>query len=100
MTLPHYAMPLRIVNGRFATVEDGSGADISQSVGLLVATEPGERLTAPDYGVSSQLFSSSIDPTELLSQIERWEKRAGKVEITATQNGENMKISINARGGT
>jgi phage baseplate assembly protein W len=98
--IPHYAMPLRILNGRFATVDDGSTADVSQSVGLLIATEPGERLSLPAYGVDNALFSTDVNATDIVAQIAKWEKRAGDIGIQVSVDGESVTVNLNATGGS
>lgn len=80
------ALPLQLAtSGTFVTVAQDSPADISQSVGLLLATRPGERRSVPGYGLPDPLFSG-LDPDLVAAVIEEWEDRADPagIELVAT----------------
>lgn len=67
--------------GRLGTHPHDSAADISQSVGLLLATRPGERRSVPDYGLPDPLFAyAGVREAQIRDVVEEWEERA---DITA-----------------
>lgn len=67
--------------GRLATHVHDSEADINQSVGLLLATRPGERRSVPDYGLPDPLFTlAGLRESQVRDVVEEWEERA---DITA-----------------
>lgn len=74
-------LPLEIgPQGRMLSLTPGGPADIGQSVGLLVATRPGERRTVPDYGLEDATFSYvGLREEQIRDAVDEWEPRA---EIT------------------
>lgn len=79
--VPHFALPLRLVGGDFATVEQDTPDEVAQSVQVLLTTPVGSRDEVPDYGVDEMAFqqmtlveASTLD--ELSNTVEAWEPRA------------------------
>lgn len=63
--------------GRLVTVEQDTDAEIAQCVYALLATEPGQRVELPEYGLEDQAFrEGGADLTEIRAEIEEWEPRA------------------------
>ena len=79
-------------DGRIATVE--GGADLRQSILMLLATAPGERVMRPDYGCDLRrlTFSPNDDTTAGLailyvrSALARWEPRVEVMRLDATRH--------------
>jgi phage baseplate assembly protein W len=78
-------LPLRVTGARMASIEQGHPAEIAQSLGLLLATRPGERRSSPDYGYPDPTFVG-VNPDLLRAVADEWEPRADldDVEIAAT----------------
>jgi hypothetical protein len=58
--IPQFSMPLRVVGGRFAVVEQDSPDEIRDQVEALIRTPQGSRLDLPDFGISDPTFR--LDP--------------------------------------
>lgn len=71
-----FRLPLAVVpGGGFMAIEQGSDLEVAQSVGLLLATTPGERRTVPDYGLPNPI-GSGVDVETLVDVASDWEDRA------------------------
>jgi hypothetical protein len=70
------ALPIRIVAGGFATIEQGTAAEIAQSVAILLRTLRDSRLEVPGYGVPDFVGLTAIDLGIIREAIARWEPRA------------------------
>lgn len=69
-------LPLALsAGGAFATVTHGHPAEIAQSVGLLLATRPGERRCNPGYGFTDPVFDG-VTPELIDAAVADWEPRA------------------------
>jgi phage baseplate assembly protein W len=72
----HLALPLRLtVDGSMAALAQDSDDEITASVGLLLATRPGERAAVPTYGIPDPTFAG-IDAAAILAATAEWEPRA------------------------
>lgn len=89
----HLAFPIAVADGKLATLDQDSPAEVSQSVALLLSTEPGERQASPDYGYPSPL-GRGVDPEEVADLIGEWEDRADPalVEVTMTAVAEQRTV--------
>lgn len=96
--MTHLAVPLTLArDGSFATVDDGSADDITQNVRAVLLTEPGSRITDPDYGVSLH-FSRDLDgiadavrtfePRASTVAVQVAVDQAGQTDITVTTGGD------------
>jgi phage baseplate assembly protein W len=77
--VPQFAMPLRVVNGDFAVVEQGSIEDIEQNVMAVLRTIVGSRIDAPDFGIPDETFeqlSASPSAEPYIAAVEAAEPRA------------------------
>lgn len=69
--------PLLLVNGRFATFEQGSPKDVAQCVAVLMRTPRGFRDDLPDLGIDRLAFRrNGPDLDEIERQITTYEPRA------------------------
>lgn len=75
--VPHFDLPFRYSGGVAAVNEQGSDADVADCVFAVCATEPGQFLDLPDFGLPDLTFSQMpISASQLLGPIARWEPRA------------------------
>lgn len=82
-------------SGRLATHVPDSGADINQSVGLLLATRPGERRSVPDYGLPDALFAyAGLREDQIRDTVEEWEPRADITGIDDLDAGALEDIAV------
>src|SRR5207253_4877769 len=74
---PVLALPLRLDGDRLATLQQGSAAELGQSVRLLMATRPGERLESPAYGTRDYTFANvtDVDAEEIRAAVREHEPR-------------------------
>jgi phage baseplate assembly protein W len=95
----HLALPLRLTpGGALATVAEDSVEEITQSVAVILRTQPGDRLTEPEFGLADPAFAE-LPPQALLSAIEPWEPRATVeiVEQVLTAQGlRRTRLSLSA----
>lgn len=68
-------------DGDLVTIEQDSRADIVQCMWACIAYELGERLDAPDFGISDQALkeykaTGAADIEEIGRALARWEPRA------------------------
>jgi phage baseplate assembly protein W len=74
---PHFALPLRYVNGSAVVNQQDSMDDIASCVEAVCRTNPGDRDEMPDFGIEDPTFSPQPIPLgPLLSQITTFEPRA------------------------
>jgi hypothetical protein len=96
---PHLSFPLRLVGGRFATVEQDSPQHIAECVEAAARTERGWRIEAPDFGVPDYVLAAGgVDVGELRSALLESEPRAAfaieLVESFADLRAERVRILI------
>lgn len=63
------ALPVILDGGRAVTVEQGSDADLEQSVALALRTVLGERVWAPQVGLAPQQGRVELDPAAIRQAI-------------------------------
>lgn len=80
----HLAAPLRLGGDRaLATLTQDSPAEVGQSVALLAATRPGERLAVPGYGTPDPVFGG-VDLDAVTAALPLWEPRADRATVDVT----------------
>ena len=89
--LPHFAVPFTIgASGSVDAVQQGTLAEIVQSVSNLFGTTPGTRYLVPTYGVPDQTFTTGgANPTVLQEAAAKWEPRA-VVSIQTNPDGTSL----------
>jgi phage baseplate assembly protein W len=95
----HLDLPLTVSsNGSLGTVAADSAKDVANSVGMLVATRVGERLSVPDYGLPDPLFSGA-DSSVVEATVGAWEPRAdpAAVEVSVNPDG-SVAVTMNSGG--
>ncbi|MCB9377081.1 MAG: GPW/gp25 family protein [Microthrixaceae bacterium] len=93
------ALPLRIGARGLAVVTQDSPAEIAQSVGLLVATRPGERRSVPEYGVPEPLFVG-MNPAAIADAVDEWEPRADPLLVDQIADGVVDVATLTPNGAT
>jgi phage baseplate assembly protein W len=76
MSVPHFALPFRIVGTSAVTNEQDSLDDVAACVAAIERYHPGDRVEAPDFGVPDQTFGVAIDQRAITDAIERYEPRS------------------------
>jgi hypothetical protein len=75
--IPHLSLPLRLANGRFATVEQDSTQQIAECVEAAARTEQGWRVEAPEFGIPDYTMAvGGVDVDELREALVTSEPRA------------------------
>lgn len=74
---PHFALPLRYVNGSAVVNQQDSMEDIADCVEAICLTHPGDRAEWPEFGVTDLTFAQQPLPLSVvISQIETFDDRA------------------------
>lgn len=79
VSIPHFSLPFRVVNGSIAEVEQGSVEEIEDCVESILRTIAGTRIDNPDFGVPDESFTQQTpnSSAELyIAAIEAQEPRA------------------------
>ncbi|WP_369070012.1 GPW/gp25 family protein [Kineococcus terrestris] len=96
----HLKLPLTLgAGGQLSTVAQDSSADIAQSLGVLLATRPGERLSVPGYGTPDPLFQGP-DLSATHAAASEWEPRGADFTLTVDGPLEQRTVTITAGGDT
>lgn len=75
--VPHFALPLRYVNGSAQVNEQESLDDIADCVYAVCVANPGDRDELPDFGLLDMTFDQEPLPlSAAATQITTWEPRA------------------------
>lgn len=75
--IPHFALPLRLAGGTFATVEQDTVDDVAACVEAIVRYPRGHRTDVPEFGIDDPVFAlDGADPEDLLDDVREWEPRA------------------------
>lgn len=87
MVVQRISLPIHVTAaGNLASVAQDSPVEIARSVQLLISTRPGERRSAPDYGVADML-GIGIDPDAIADAAAAWEPRADPADIELIATG-------------
>lgn len=74
-------LPLALADdGRLGTLVQDSAADLAQSIGLILATRPGERLAAPEYGFTDAL-GAGVRTDHLLDAVRANDDRVDQLDV-------------------
>lgn len=77
VSIPHFALPLRYLNGSAQVNEQDSLDDIADCVYAICVTDPGDRTDLPDFGLLDMTFGQEpLSAGAAQNQIEQWEPRA------------------------
>jgi len=75
--VPHLALPLRLTDARFETVQQDTLDELQVNVGVICAFELGSRIERPDFGIAAHEFAQDpIDATDIEAAVELSEPRA------------------------
>lgn len=93
--IPRLKIPLSVTDGKFATVEQDSAAEVAQCVYSSLATEEGSRVELPDYGLPSMLFAQGgVDLEEVRSTVGEDEPRATEILTETEWAGLTERVTI------
>lgn len=77
VSIPHFSLPFRYVNGSALVNEQDSIDDIADCVYAVCVTDPGDRDDLPDFGLVDPTFGlEPLNASAAQTQIETWEPRA------------------------
>lgn len=94
------AWPLRHTPaGRYATVEQGSLAEVQQGVDMILTVPAGSLVYDPGFGRPELAFTSPRDLESVVEQvIEDAEPRAGDLDVTVSPTGRVTAVVGSVRG--
>jgi phage baseplate assembly protein W len=91
----HLRFPLMVSStGRLAAVQVDSVDDVGQSLALLAATRPGERLSVPAYGTPPFLFTDEPPVEALREAAAMWEPRAAGYSVDVSGDLQAPTVTI------
>lgn len=102
MTVQRFRIPVELVAGRFATVDQGSADQVVQSVTVLLRTVRGMRIEVPSYGIDDPTFATSPNVSGIRAAVRRWVPQA---QALVTDGGTDpvdeaiRNIDVAVRGG-
>jgi phage baseplate assembly protein W len=99
--IPHFALPLRYVNGSAVVNEQDSEDDLADCVYAICVTSPGTRDELPDFGLVDLTFSQEPIPTAAaVNQIQQWEPRVQVLIDAAPDRFDSslVKANVNVQG--
>jgi phage baseplate assembly protein W len=77
VSVPHFSLPLRYVNGSAQVNEQDSNDDVADCVYAVCVTNPGDRAELPDFGLVDPAFGQEpLNASAVQNQIAQWEPRA------------------------
>jgi phage baseplate assembly protein W len=89
---PHFALPLRYVNGSAVVNQQDTMDDIADCVEAVCLTTPGDRDEMPDFGIEDPTFDAQPIPLgALLAQITMFEPRA---TLLASQAPDMLDVAV------
>jgi phage baseplate assembly protein W len=99
--IPQYSLPLRIVGGQFAVVEQGTIDEVRDQVEVLIRTPRGSRLDLPDFGIDDPTFRSEPDLDEIRDAIETYAEGAvvhidSEIDLETTIRQINVGVAADA----
>lgn len=78
--IPHLRVPLQVVAGHLAVVEQDSEDELAQSVAVVLGTLRGERPVVPGFGITDQGFQEPR-AAELVAAVEANEPRVRVLRV-------------------
>lgn len=76
VNVPHLAVPFELGSTGAMVVEQGSPEDVSGQVQNVLAFAVGERVEAPDFGITPLQFQNApLGLRTLMEQVARWVPR-------------------------
>ena len=99
-SLPHLALPLVVgPGGAFNSVQQGTLAEVSQCVEMIVGTQQGQRTAVSKFGIPQQAFlEPGANAGDISSACLTWEPRAS-VQVTTNNTSpigtSTVSISVN-----
>jgi phage baseplate assembly protein W len=95
--IPHLAIPMRIVNGQYATRQQDTDPEAADCVRNILAFEKGSRIEDMDFGIEDPTFQTMpIDIDDIAQAIGDYEPRVdAEIETEDLPDGtEIVHISV------
>lgn len=75
--VPHLALPLRIVGGAYATVQQDTDDELAATVAAIVSFPLGSRPERPDFGIADPaMHSRPLNLLDIEQAVQTFEPRA------------------------
>ena len=98
--VPHFSLPLRIIDGRAQVNEQDSFDDIRDCVEAVVRCPLGYRPEAPTFGVRDQTFVEGAPDARVVEEAgARWEPRALTDAEAAVVDAVVARITVGIEAG-
>jgi phage baseplate assembly protein W len=96
VSIPHFSLPLRYVNGSAQVNEQDSIDDVVDCVFAIAVTNPGDRDELPDFGLLDMTFDQTPLPIDaVVTQITQWEPRAQLAIQSAPAQFDDALVNAN-----
>lgn len=80
-------------DGALVTVAEGSLALAAQLAGHVLATRPGERPLAPQYGLGDPV-ADALDPVEVAHAVQWCEPEVAVVDVRLSADGDRTLVEV------
>lgn len=75
--VPHLALPLRVIGGAYATVQQDTVDELTTTVAVVCAFPLGSRIERPAFGIASpELADEPLDLADIRAAVAAYEPRA------------------------
>lgn len=92
---PKLKLPFRVANNAIAVVEQDSIDELAQCAYAVLATEVGDRIEEPEFGIPSQAHrKNGADHLEIREALEEWEPRITHDDSTGEDEWDNVKQKV------
>jgi phage baseplate assembly protein W len=93
--LPHLALPIRVANGLYGTVEQDTLAELGVTVTTILRFERGTRPEQANFGITDPTFQQMpVDTAELETQVATFEPRARLTVTTTDQPNGQTTVQV------
>lgn len=81
-SVPHLALPLRVVGPSFVTVQQDTLEELQTTVAVICSFELGSRIERPEFGIAAhEITQQPVDGTDIEAAVEAYEPRAA-IQVT------------------
>ena len=95
--VPHIGIPIQVLGGRFATVQQDTNDEVAACVSVIVSFPVGSREEAPEFGVPDPAFQTRpLDIAAVEEAVEEYEPRAA-IEVSETPYDPHDPLSSGIR---
>jgi hypothetical protein len=98
--IPHFALPLRFVNGAAVVVEQDTTDEILSCVLAIMLCPIGYRVELPTFGIPDPAFTQMpVNTAELELALDTWEPRSHEVARASTDPVDELMAHVLVRVG-